>query len=384
MRNKEIIYLDYNATTPCLPEVVEELKLYSCEYFANPSSGHVFGRFVREKLYDFRKKVADLINAEPEEIVFTSGGTEANHLALFGIALEKGKGHLIISSFEHPSVLNPTVRLLEMGFKVDFIPINSYGYVEIEEIEKRIKSDTILVSLMMANNEIGTIQPVKEIAKLCKERGIFFHTDACQAVGKIPVDVKDIDCDLLSMAGHKMYAPKGIGALYIRKGIKINPLFLGGGQERGLRAGTEPVSLIAGLAKASEIAKRDVPFEKERQVYLREKLFSGLKEIYPELFRYGIPENTLPNTLTVSFVGKNGAKILEDLPQICASTGSACHDRKGSHTLLAMKISQEISEGTIRFSLGKYTNEEEIEKVLEIFTQYFKKNVKKNQLPFSY
>ncbi len=375
MKEKKIIYLDYNATTPCLPEVVEELKLYSSEYFANPSSGHVLGRFVREKLHDFRQKVADLINAEPEEVIFTSGGTEANHLALFGIALEKGKGHLLVSAFEHPSILTPVLKLLEIGFKVDFIPINNYGYVEIDEIEKRIKSDTILVSVMMANNEIGTIQPVKEIAKLCKKRGVLFHTDACQAVGKISVDVKEIGCDLLTMAGHKMYAPKGIGALYIKKGIEINPLFLGGGQERGLRAGTEPVSLIAAFAKASEIAKKDVPFEKERLIYLREKFFKGLKEIYPKIYRYGVPENTLPNTLTVSFIGKNGVKILEDLPQICASTGAACHDRKGSHTLLALKVSPDVAEGTIRFSLGRYTNEEEIEEVLEIFSEYFKKNV---------
>ena len=375
MKNKEIIYLDYNATTPCLPEVIEVFNLYSLEYFGNPSSAHVFGKFVKEKLEIFRKKVAELINAEPEEIIFTSGGTEANHLALFGIALKKEKGHILISAFEHPSVLKPAVKLLELGFEIDFIPVNSQGYVEPEEVKKRLKPNTFLVSVMFANNEIGTIQPIKEIAELCKEKEVYFHTDACQAVGKIVVDVKKIGCDLLSIAGHKMYAPKGIGALYIRKGIKINPLFLGGGQEKGLRAGTEPIGLIAALAKASEIASKDVSAEAERLSFLREKFFEGLKNIYPNIYRYGIPEKTLPNTLTVSFVGKNGAKILSELSQICASTGSACHDRKGSHTLLALKVSQEIANGTIRFSLGKYTNLEDIEKALEIFSKYFKNNV---------
>ncbi len=372
---KDIIYLDYNATTPTLPEVIEEFKLYSGEYFANPSSAHKFGKFVKGKLEGFRKKVADLINAEPEEIIFTSGGTEANHLALFGIALSKEKGHILVSSFEHPSVLKPAVKLLELGFQIDFIPINPQGYVDPDEVKRHLKSNTILVSVMMANNEIGTIQPIKEIAEICKEREIYFHTDACQAVGKIVVDVKEIGCSLLSMAGHKMYAPKGIGALFVKKGVKIEPIFLGGGQERGLRAGTEPIPLIAALAKACEIIKRDLTGEKERLIFLREKLYQGLKEIYPGLYRYGIPEKTLPNTLTVSFIGKNGAKILSDLSQICASTGAACHDRKGSHTLLALKVSPEITEGTVRFSLGRYTSLDEIEKTLEIFSEYFKGNV---------
>lgn len=373
MQEKEVIYLDYNATTPCLPEVLKEFALYSYEYFANPGSQHLLGKFVKEKLEVFRQKVAELINADPEEIIFTSGGTEANHLAILGLALKKEKGHILVSSFEHPSILNLSVKLLEMGFQVDFIPVNSDGYVEPDEVKKRIKPNTFLVSVMYANNEIGTIQPVKEISEICKERDIYFHTDACQAVGKIEVDVKEIGCDFLSIGGHKMYAPKGIGALYIKKGIEIEPIFLGGGQEKGLRAGTEPVGLIAALAKASEIAKRDLTGEKERLIFLRETLYQGLKEIYPELYRYGIPEKTLPNTLTVSFVGKNAIQILSDLPQICASTGSACHDRRGSHTLLALKVSPELAEGTIRFSLGRYNNLENIEKVLQIFSAYFKR-----------
>lgn len=367
---KELIYLDYNATTPCLPEVVEIFNLYSLEYFANPSSQHVFGKKVREDLEKFREKIAELINASSEEIYFTSGGTESNQIALFGIASTKEKGHILISAFEHPSILKAVFKLLEKGFEVDFIPVDSLGYVDPEEVRKKIKKNTILVSVMFANNEIGTIQPIKEVASICKEKEIIFHTDACQAVGKIKVDVKEIGCDLLSFAGHKMYAPKGIGGLYIKKGIKIDPLFFGGGQEKGIRPGTEPVALIAALAKASEIINKDLEYEIQREIMLREKLFQELKTLYPDLYRYGIPEKTLPNTLTVSFVGKNGAEILEKLPQICASTGAACHDRKISNTLLALKVSPEIAQGTIRFSIGRYTTYEEIEKTIEIFKNY--------------
>lgn len=367
---QELIYLDYNATTPCLPEVVEAFRLYSLENFANPSSQHVLGKKIKEDLEKFRSTIAALINASPEEIFFTSGGTESNNLALFGIASVKEKGHILVSAFEHPSVLNPAVKLLEKGFEVDFIPVNSQGYIEPEEVLKRIKKNTILVSIMLANNEIGTLQPIKEIAVMCKEREVVFHTDACQAVGKIRVDVQDLNCDLMSFSGHKMYAPKGIGVLYVRKGLKLSPLIFGGGQEKGLRPGTESVGLIAALAKASEIIDKDLEYESYRETLLREKLFQGLKEIYPKLYRYGIPEKTLPNTLTVSFVGKNGAKILERLPQICASTGAACHDRKASTTLTALKVSPEVIQGTIRFSLGRYTTVEHIKKTLEIFKEY--------------
>lgn len=367
---QKLIYLDYNATTPCLPEVVEAFNLYSLESFANPSSQHILGKKVKEDLEKFRSTIAALINASPEEIFFTSGGTESNNLALFGIALVKKKGHILVSAFEHPSVLKPAVKLLEKGFEVDFIPVNSQGYVEPEEVLKRIKKHTILVSIMLANNEIGTIQPIKEIAVICKEKEIVFHTDACQAVGKIKVDVQDLNCDLLSFSGHKMYAPKGIGVIYIRKGLKPSPLMFGGGQERGLRPGTESIGLIAALAKASEIVGRDLEYEGDRESLLREKLFQGLKEIYPKLYRYGIPEKTLPNTLTVSFVGKNSVKILEKLPQLCASTGAACHDRKVSTTLTALKVSPEVIEGTIRFSLGRYTTVEHIERTIAIFREY--------------
>lgn len=367
------LYFDYNATTPVLPEVLSAFDLYAGEYFWNPSSGHLLGRKAKEALEEFRKTLAQTLSAEPEEVLFTSGGTEANHLALLGILTPFKRAHLLVSAFEHPSVLKPAVKLLELGLEVDFVPVSPQGYVEIEEIKKRLRPQTRLVSIMLANNEIGTLQPLKEIAEFLREREILLHTDACQAVGKIPVDFKELGVDLLTLAGHKLYAPKGIGALIVKRGIQLDPLFLGGGQERGLRAGTEPVPLIAALAKACEIASRDVQAEGERLIFLRERLHQGLKEIYPELYRYGDPERTLPNTLTISFVGKSGPQILSELPEICASTGSACHDRKGSITLQALKVSPEIMEGTIRFSLGRYTTLEEIERALELFQSYFKK-----------
>ncbi len=372
-RFKEGIYLDYNATTPCLPEVIFEFERYATEFYANPGAFHRFGAFVRERLEEFREKVASLINAEKEEIIFTSGGTESNHLALLGVALKRleGKGHILVSSFEHPSVLRPVLRLKEMGFEVEFLPVNTKGYVEPEEVKKRIKKSTFLVSVMYANNEIGTIQLVEEIGKICREKGVLFHTDACQAVGKIPVDVKKIQCDLLSFAGHKMYAPKGIGGLFVRKGVEIEPLFLGGGQERGLRSGTEPVPLIAALAKACEIAKKDLLEEGERLVYLKTTLYEGLKEIYPKIYLFGEFEKTLPNTLAVSFVGCSGRAILMENPQIFATTGSACHGGKVSEGLKCLGVSEEILNGMVRFSLGRLTSLEDIERTLDILKNYF-------------
>ena len=367
------IYLDYNATTPVLSEVAEEFRLYAVEYFANPSSAHTFGRFVRQRLEEFRKKVANFIGAEPEEVIFTSGGTESNHIAILGTVLKHEKGRILISAFEHPAVAKPVERLRDLGFEVELIPVSPEGYVDPEDVKRRIKKDTILVSVMFVNNEIGTIQPIKEIAEVCREKGVIFHTDACQACGKIQVDVKELNCDLLSLAGHKMYAPKGIGALYIRKEISILPIFLGGGQERGLRAGTEPVPLIASLAKACEILSSQLIAEADRLVYLREKLFSGLKEVFPGIYRYGIPEKTVPNTLTVSFRGINASKMLSELPQICASTGSACHDRKGSVTLSALGVDPETAQGTVRFSIGKLTTEEDVTKAIELIKEYFKR-----------
>ncbi|WP_022852873.1 cysteine desulfurase family protein [Thermodesulfatator atlanticus] len=368
------IYLDYNATSPVLPEVRDVIDYYLTEAFGNPSCGHQIGRLAKEGLEEARSKVASLIQASREEIIFVSGGTEANNLALIGSALaQTRKKHIITTRIEHPSVLNPLIKLLEMGFDVSFLPVDGKGYVDPSDVAKAIRPDTFLVSVMLANNETGAIQPVAEIGKICREKEIIFHTDAAQAVGKIPVSVKEINCDLLTIAGHKMYAPKGIGALYVRKGLSLSPIIFGAGQEKGLRPGTEPVALACGLGKAAEIAQKDLPAEAKRQKELREKLFEGLKSLYPALVRHADPELTLPNTLSVSFPGKLGSEILAAIPAICASTGAACHDRGEtiSHVLHAMGVSKEVALGTIRLSLGRHTSYQDIETALHLFRSYF-------------
>ncbi len=371
---RHCIYLDHNATTPVLPEVAQAVELYLLERFGNPSCGHLMGQEAKEALEEARKALARLISAEPEEIYFVSGGTEANNLALIGAALAQSKKrHLITSRIEHPSVLNPCVHLLELGYEVSFIEVDAQGRVDPEEVARHIREDTFLISIMLANNETGVIQPVREIGHLCAERGLLFHTDAAQAVGKIPVSVKEIGCHLLTIAGHKFYAPKGIGALYLRKGTKLEKILFGAGQERGLRPGTEPVALAVGLGKAAEIAGRDLQAEAKRQKDLRERLYQGLKEIFPSLVRHGPAEETLPNTLSVAFPGHRGEEILKAIPEICASTGAACHDRSVtiSHVLSAMKVPPEVAQGTIRFSLGRGTNLSEIEETLALFRRYF-------------
>ncbi len=371
---RRCIYLDYNATTPVLPEVAQAVELYLLERFGNPSCGHLMGQEAKKALEEARKALSQLISAEPEEVYFVSGGTEANNLALFGAALvQSQKRHLITSRIEHPSVLNPCVRLLELGYEVSFVEVDAQGKVDPEEVARHIREDTFLISIMLANNETGVIQPVREIGHLCAEKGLLFHTDAAQAVGKIPVSVKEIGCHLLTIAGHKFYAPKGIGALYVRKGTKLEKILFGAGQERGLRPGTEPVALAVGLGKAAEIAERDLKAEAKRQKDLRERLYQGLKDIFPSLVRHGPAEETLPNTLSVAFPGHRGEEILKAIPEICASTGAACHDRSMtiSHVLSAMKVSPEVAQGTIRFSLGRGTNLSEIEETLALFRQYF-------------
>ncbi len=365
------VYLDYNATTPVLPEVAEALRRYLMEDFGNPGSGHVLGQRAKEALAAARAALAALLEAEPEEIIFLSGGTEANNLALLGTVLSRPRAHVLVSRIEHPSVLEPAVRLMELGYQVDFLPVDGGGYVDPEEVRRRLKPETVLVSVMLANNETGALQPVAEIARLCREAGVLFHTDAAQAVGKIPVSVKEIGCDLLTVAGHKMYAPKGIGALYVRKGVELHRILYGTGQERGLRPGTEPVALAVALGKAAEIAASDLTTEAERERFLRERLWEGLCELYPGVVRHGDPERTLPNTLSVSFPGKEGAEILSRARGLCATTGSACHDRRASvsHVLSAMGVSPEIARGTIRFSLGRLTTPEEIDRALEILRE---------------
>ncbi len=377
MKQDHPIYLDYNATTPVLPEVAQEVSLYLTERFGNPSCGHVLGQTAKEGLEHARAQVAKLIQASAEEIYFVSGGTEANNLAIIGLALAKKKRrHLITSRIEHPSVLNPCIRLLELGYDVSFVEVDPSGRVEPEAVARLMRQDTFLVSIMLANNETGVIQPIKEIAQLCRERGIILHTDAAQAVGKISVSVQELGCDLLTIAGHKLYAPKGIGALYIRQGVRLEKILWGAGQERGLRPGTEPVALAVGLGKACALAAHDLPAEAKRQQDLRERLYKGLKEIFPEIIRHGHQAETLPNTLSVAFPGYRGEEILKALPRLCASTGAACHDRSVSisHVLAAMKVPPEIAQATLRLSLGRSTTLAEIEEALTLFQDYFSQN----------
>ena len=359
------IYLDYNATTPVAKPVQEEVNSALKEKWGNPSSGHRFGQTAKRALEYARAQVASLLNADPTEILFTSGGTESNNLTIAGVCQAmSGKGrHIITTSIEHPALMNPCLHLLEQGWNVSFIKVNSQGVIDPMEVERDLRPDTVLVSVMLANNETGAIQPVAAISQLARKRGVLVHTDAAQAVGKIPVDVKNLGVDYLSIAGHKLYAPKGIGVLYCRKGAPLGQLMFGAGQEQGLRPGTEPVPLAVGLGAACDFVARDIKAEAERQTGLRDKLYAELSKLGHPIIRHCDPENTIPNTLSVSFIGKNGAKILAQAPEIMASTGSACHDRaiKVSHVLAAMGVSPEVALGTLRLSLGRVTTESDIE-----------------------
>jgi len=368
------IYLDHNATTPVLPEVVEAMNRCFLEDFGNPSCAHALGQRAKAALEEARSCVARLVHAHPDEILFVSGGTEANNLALLGVALRHPTGHVITSRIEHPSVLNPCVYLLEKGYDVTFLEVDGQGYVDPGDVQRHLRKDTLLVSIMLANNETGALQPVSEIGRLCREAGVLFHTDAAQAVGKIPVSVEDLSCDLLTIAGHKLYAPKGIGGLYVKRGLALEKLLHGAGQERGLRPGTEPVPLAVGLGRACALLREDLAAEAAREEGLRERLYAGLKEIFPALVRHGDPSRTLPNTLNVSFPGYTGEEILRQIPELCASTGAACHDRSVtiSHVLAAMGVSLEVARGAIRFSLGRGTSLQDIETTLQLFRDYFR------------
>ncbi|OPL14140.1 MAG: cysteine desulfurase NifS [delta proteobacterium ML8_D] len=369
------IYLDYNATTPVADPVQEEVTYALKEKWGNPSSGHRLGKVAKDALEYARAQVASLLNAYPKEIFFTSGGTESNNLALIGICQTMtGKGrHIITTCIEHPSIMNPCLHLLEQGWDVTFIKVNSQGLANALEVEKALRPDTVMVSVMLANNETGAIQPLAAISQMARRYGVLVHTDAAQALGKISVNVRDLGVDYLSIAGHKLYAPKGIGALYCKTGAPLGPIMFGGGQEQGFRPGTEPVPLAVGLGAACNFVARGISAESERQKCLREKLYTELFRLDHTIIRHGDPENTIPNTLSISFVGKNGAEILSRVPEVMASTGAACHDRKVkvSHVLAAMGIPPEVALGTVRFSLGRGTTESDIEKAARLIGRVF-------------
>jgi cysteine desulfurase len=377
---EEMVYLDYNATTPTDPRVWEAMIPYFREQFGNPNSSHPLGSQAREAVEEARGKVASLIDAAPSEIVFTSGGSESNNMAIFGVARSrKARGrHIIASAVEHPSVLEPCRRLEREGFEVTYLPVDEHCLVDPGDMERALRDDTILVTVMLANNEVGTIQPIAQMAKLARERGVVFHTDAAQAVGKIPVSVKELAVDLLTIAGHKLYGPKGVGALFLREDLEIEPMILGGSQERGLRAGTENVPLIVGLGEACAIVEECLEPEMDRVRALKERFLQGLLSVCPKLALNGHPHNSLPNTLNVSFPGIEASCLLQEVPEVCASLGSACHggSREPSRVLMAMGLEPKRAMGAVRFSLGRFTTEEEVERALAVLGEWLRKRKK--------
>jgi cysteine desulfurase len=363
------IYLDFNASSPIASEVAEAMMPFLTQHFGNPSSLHWAGVPAKEAVENARKQVADLLYCDPGEVVFTSGGSESNNHAIKGVFFarkEKGS-HIITTQIEHPAVINPCRFLEKLGAVVTYVGVDQYGRVNPEEIEKAVTAKTILITVMHANNEVGTIQPIEEISGIAKKHGILFHTDAAQSVGKIETKVDELGVDLLSVAGHKLYAPKGVGALYVREGTPTEPLIHGAGHESGRRAGTENLLLIVGLGKACEIAKRYLNDDKIRKV--REHFWRLLQENFGEaVVLNGHPVYRLPNTLNVSFVGKAGGEILSRMEEVAASTGAACHSGsiELSPVLRAMGISPEVGMGAIRFSLGRITMIEEVERVVQL------------------
>ena len=361
------IYLDYNASTPIAPEVAEAMKPFLTEYYGNPSTHHWAGKPAKDAVEEAREQVAKLLGCSPLEVVFTSGGTESNNHALKGAfyALKDKGNHIITTRIEHPAVLNPCAFLEKQGARVTYIDVDQYGQVSPLDIEQAITEKTILISVMHANNEVGTIQPIQAISAIAQKHRIMFHTDAAQSAGKVSINVRELGVDLLTLAGHKMYAPKGIGVLYIRKGTPIEPVMHGAGHEDGRRAGTENVMLIAGLGKACELA---LTSNTEEMAKLRDYFWQQMKQRFADqIVLNGHPIDRLPNTLNVSFIGKVGGDIVDSIPALAVSTGSACHSGLVdlSPVLKAMAVEEIVGMGTIRFSMGRYTTKEEIETVVE-------------------
>ncbi len=364
------IYLDYNATTPVDAEVAEAMRPYLEEHFGNPSSSHSYGTQAKKAIEKARKQVANLLNCQPDEVTFTSGGTESNNYAIKGSAFaNRHKGnHIITSTVEHPAVIEVCKYLEGNGFQVTYIPVDEFGLVDVAEVEKAITPQTILITIMHANNEVGTVQPILEISKLARQRGIVLHTDAAQSVGKIPTSIDELQVHLLSVAGHKLYAPKGIGALYIRHGTRLEKLIHGADHEQDRRAGTENVLEIVGLGKACEIAKRDLGKNSLRMKTMRDRLYNGLQKGLGEIRLNGHPEKRLPNTLSVSFPNIEANTILSEIEGVAASAGAACHSDSVdvSPVLAAMQVPLEYAMGTVRFSTGRLTTEDEIDRAIEI------------------
>lgn len=363
-----MIYLDYNASTPVDPQVFEAMQPYLTSRFGNPSSSHAAGRTLREAVEKARAQVASLIGANADEIIFTSSGTEASNHVIKGVAyaLRDRGNHIITSKIEHPAVLNPCRFLEDNKYEVSYVDVDSRGRIDPLEIAGEVRGTTVLISIMHANNEVGTIQDIAEIAEFARQGEILMHTDAAQSCGKVPIDVRRMGVDFLSIAGHKLYAPQGIGALYVREGTKLESLLHGAGHQKGRRAGTEPAAMIVALGAACELAAAHLKHPSEQG--LRNRLWELIHQRFGTMaVRLGDPESCLPNTLCVGFAGRIGGEILEQCPGLCASTGAACHTgrRERSATLEAMDVPEDVAFGAIRFSVGRFTKEHEIDQAVE-------------------
>jgi len=366
------IYLDHNATTPIAPSVQEAMMPYLTEQFGNPSSDHGVGRVAQAAVDDAREKLAGLLGADRDEIVFTSGGTESNNLALFGrlpVDTSGATRHLVISAIEHPAIIQPARQLERLGVQLTVLGVDRQGRVDPDEVAAVLQPHTRMVSIMHANNETGVVQPIARIARICRDRGVTVHTDAAQSVGKIPVRVGELGVDLLTVAGHKLYAPKGIGALYVRRGVALEPWLRGAGQETGLRPGTENVASIVGLGAAAAMTGKALDPAGARMAVLRDRLLVALRRIIgPRLSLNGQQADRLPNTLSVNFPDVDAHALLRRIPELCASTGAACHSglTTVSPTLAAMGVAPEVARGTVRLSLGWHTSGEQIDNAADL------------------
>ena len=371
-----MIYLDNAASTPVHEQVFHEMIPFFQDQFGNPSSIHRYGRFAQRAIQNARKQIAHLINSEPNEILLTSGGTESNNTALFGLAHATKGNHIVTSSIEHEAILEPCKKLEKEGFEITYIPVDNSGLVNSKDIEKSITPETCLVSIMFANNEIGTIQPIQEISKICHDKQIVFHTDAVQAVGKIKIDVKELGIDMLSISSHKINGPKGVGALYIKKGIKIIPFIYGGGQENGMRSGTENVASIVGFGKACQLAQESMKQNILHLQNIRNNLIAKVMKEIPLVTLNGHSDQRIANNAHFTFLGVNGEDLIIKLDEngIAASTGSACSVRvqKESHVLKAMGFSHDQIAGSLRLTVGISNTDSEIEKTVEILKKVVK------------
>ncbi len=369
------IYLDYNASTPVATRVLDEMLPYLKQKYGNPSSTHAFGVACRAGIEQARERVAGMLGGEAPEIIFTSGATESNNMVIKGVAASSPKGsHIITSKIEHPAVLEPCRYLERHGYTVTYLPVDQFGVVNPADLEKAITPMTVLVTIMHSNNEVGTIQDIGELCRIASSRGVLFHTDAAQSVGKVRVRLEELGVDFLTVAGHKFYAPKGIGALYIKSGRKLGPLLHGAGHERGLRPGTENAAYIVALGAACEVAAPILEAEGTRQTKLGQRLYAGLRQGGLNVHLNGSPEKKLPNTWNISFTGFDAVSVMEALPGVAVSPGAACHGSivEPSHVLAAMGTDPALARGAIRFSLGRETTETEIDAVTEKLKQNLK------------